>query len=153
AAATPLPVNADFQNGYADDPEDVAANVTACIATGVARLSIEDGTGKPSAPIYEREGAIESVRAARAAIHPGGSGVVLTARCEAYLLRHPDAARLVPDRIRAYAEAGADCLYAPGLPDLETVSAIVRLVAPRPVNVLVSGPVPGFTIPRLTELG
>src|SRR5262249_37937752 len=69
------------------------------------------------------------------------------------LVRHPDAARLVPDRLAAYSEAGADCLYAPGLPDLETVSAIVQLVAPRPVNVLVSGPVPGFTIPRLTELG
>jgi len=153
AAATPLPVNADFQNGYADDPEGVAANVTAAIATGVAGLSIEDGTGKPGAPIYERALAIERIRAARAAIDASGSGVVLTARCEAYLVRHPDAARLVPDRLAAYAGAGADCLYAPGLPDLETVSAIVRLVAPRPVNVLVSGPVPGFTIPRLTELG
>jgi len=153
AAATPLPVNADFQNGYADDPEGVAANVTACIATGVAGLSIEDGTGKSGAPIYERELAIERIRAARAAIDASGSGVVLTARCEAYLVRHPDAARLVPDRLAAYAGAGADCLYAPGLPDLETVSAIVRLVAPRPVNVLVSGPVPGFTVPRLTELG
>ncbi len=153
AAATSLPVNADFQNGYADDPEGVAANVMACIATGVAGLSIEDGTGKSGAPIYERELAIERVRAARAAIDASGSGVLLTARCEAYLVRHPDAARLVPDRIAAYAEAGADCLYAPGLPDLETVSAIVQLVAPKPVNVLVSGPVPGFTIPRLTELG
>jgi len=153
AAATPLPVNADFQNGYADDPEGVAANVTAAIATGVAGLSIEDGTGKPGAPIYERELAIERIRAARAAIDASGSGVVLTARCEAYLVSHPDAARLVPDRLAAYAGAGADCLYAPGLPDLETVAAIVRLVAPRPVNVLVSGPVPGLTIPRLTELG
>jgi len=153
AAATPLPVSADFQNGYADDPEGVAANVTACIATGVAGLSIEDGTGKSGTPIYERELAIERIRAARAAIDASGSGVVLTARCEAYLLRHPDAARLVPDRLAAYAEAGADCLYAPGLPDLDTVSAIVRLVAPRPVNVLVSGLVPGFTVPRLAELG
>jgi 2-methylisocitrate lyase-like PEP mutase family enzyme len=153
AAATPLPVNADFQNGYADDPEGVAANVTAAIATGVAGLSIEDGTGKSGAPIYERELAIERIRAARAAIDASGSGVILTARCEAYLVRHPDAASLVPDRLAAYAGAGADCLYAPGLPDLETVSAIVRLVAPRPVNVLVSGPVPGFTVPRLTELG
>ena len=153
AATTPLPVSADFQNGYADDPEGVAANVTACIATGVAGLSIEDGTGKSGTPIYERELAIERIRAARAAIDASGSGVVLTARCEAYLLRHPDAARLVPDRLAAYAEAGADCLYAPGLPDLDTVSAIVRLVAPRPVNVLVSGLVPGFTVPRLAELG
>jgi 2-methylisocitrate lyase-like PEP mutase family enzyme len=153
AAATTLPVNADFQNGYADDPESVAANVAACIATGVAGLSIEDGTGKPGAPIYERALAIERVRAARAAIDASGSGVVLTARCEAYLLRHPDSARLVPDRLAAYAEAGADCLYAPGLPDLDTVSAIVQLVAPKPVNVLVSGVIPGFTVPQLTELG
>jgi 2-methylisocitrate lyase-like PEP mutase family enzyme len=152
-AATPLPVNADFQNGYADDPDGVAANVAACIATGVAGLSIEDSTGKPGAPIYERELAIERIRAARAAIDASGSGVVLTARCEAYLVRHPDAARLVPDRLAAYAEAGADCLYAPALPDLETISSVVKLVAPRPVNVLVSSPVPGFTLARLTELG
>jgi 2-methylisocitrate lyase-like PEP mutase family enzyme len=153
AAATPLPVNADFQNGYADDPAGVAANVLACIATGVAGLSIEDSTGKSGAPIYERELAIERIRAARAAIDASGSGVVLTARCEAYLVRHPDAARLVPDRLAAYAAAGADCLYAPAVPDRETVSAIVRLVAPKPVNVLVASPVPGFSIPELAELG
>jgi 2-methylisocitrate lyase-like PEP mutase family enzyme len=152
-AATPLPVNADFQNGYADDPDGVAANVAACIATGVAGLSIEDSTGKADAPIYERELAIARIRAARAAIDVSGSGVLLTARCEAYLVKHPDAARLVPDRLAAYAGAGADCLYAPAVPDLETVSAIVRLVAPKPVNILVAAPVPGFTIPRLTELG
>jgi 2-methylisocitrate lyase-like PEP mutase family enzyme len=152
-AATPLPVNADFQNGYADDPDGVLANVTACIATGVAGLSIEDSTGKPGAPIYERELAIERIRAARAAIDASGSGVVLTARCEAYLVRHPDAARLVPDRLAAYAGAGADCLYAPAVPELETISAIVRLVAPRPVNVLVAAPVPGFTIPELAARG
>ena len=152
-AATPLPVNADFQNGYADDPDGVAANVTACIATGVAGLSIEDATGKPGAPIYERELAIERIRAARAAIDASGSGVLLTARCEAYLVRHPDAARLVPDRLAAYAGAGADCLYAPAVPEPETVSAIVRLVAPRPVNVLVGAPVPGFTVPELAERG
>jgi 2-methylisocitrate lyase-like PEP mutase family enzyme len=152
-AATPLPVNADFQNGYADEPDGVAANVAACIATGVAGLSIEDATGEAGAPIYERGLAIERIRAARAAIDASGSGVVLTARCEAYLVRHPDAARLVPDRLAAYAEAGADCLYAPALPDLETVARIVRLVAPRPVNVLVAAPLPGFTLPGLAELG
>ena len=153
AAATQLPVNADFQNGYADDPEGVAANVTACIATGVAGLSIEDNSGRPDAPIYGRELAIERIRAARAAIDASGSGVVLTARCEAYLVKHPDAARLVPDRLAAYAEAGADCLYAPAVPDLETISALVRLVAPRPVNVLVSSPAQGFSIPGLAAVG
>jgi methylisocitrate lyase len=146
-------VNADFQNGYADDPDGVARNVRACIATGVAGLSIEDNTGKADAPIYERELAIDRIRAARAAIDASGSGVVLTARCEAYLVRHPDAARVVSDRLAAYADAGADCLYAPGSPDLETVSTIVRLAAPRPVNVLVGSPLPGFTVPGLAELG
>lgn len=152
-AATPLPVNADFQNGYADDPDGVARNVRACIATGVAGLSIEDSTGKADAPIYERELAIDRIRAARAAIDASGSGVLLTARCEAYLVHHPDAARVVPDRLAAYADAGADCLYAPAIPDLETISAIVRLAAPRPVNVLVGSQLPGFTVPRLAELG
>jgi len=153
AAATQLPVNADFQNGYADDPEGVAANVTACIATGVAGLSIEDNSGRPDAPIYERELAIERIRAARRAIDASGSGVVLTARCEAYLVGHPDAARLVADRLAAYAGAGADCLFAPGLPDLEAISAIVRLVAPRPVNVLCSSPQQGLSIPGLAAAG
>jgi 2-methylisocitrate lyase-like PEP mutase family enzyme len=152
-AATPLPVNADFQNGYADAPAGVADHVTACVATGVAGLSIEDASGDPGAPIYERELAIERIRAARAAIDATGSGVVLTARCEAFLVQHPDAARLVPDRLAAYAEAGADCLYAPALPDPATVAAIVRLVAPRAVNVLVTGPKPGFSVPELAALG
>jgi len=151
--ATPLPVNADFQNGYADDPEGVATNVTACIATGVAGLSIEDSTGKPDAPIYERGLAIDRIRAARAAIDASGSGVVLTARCEAHLVRHPDAARLVPDRLAAYAAAGADCLYAPALPTVEAVTAAIRLVAPKPVNVLVAAPIPGFSVPELAALG
>jgi 2-methylisocitrate lyase-like PEP mutase family enzyme len=152
-AATPLPVNADFQNGYADAPEGVAASVTACIATGVAGLSIEDATSDAAAPIYERGLAIERIRAARAAIDASGSGVVLTARCEAYLVKHPDAARLVPDRLAAYAEAGADCLYAPALPDAAAVAAAVRSVAPKAVNVLVAGPQPGFSVPELARLG
>lgn len=152
-AATPLPVNADFQNGYADDPEGVAANVTACIATGVAGLSIEDSTGKAAAPIYERALAIDRIRAARAAIDASGSGVLLTARCEAHLVRHPDAARLVPDRLAAYAEAGADCLYAPALPSVEAIAATVRLVAPKPINALVWAPTPGFSVPELAALG
>lgn len=150
-AATPLPVNADFQNGYADDPDGVAANVERCIATGVAGLSIEDATGDAAAPIYEEALAIARIRAARAAIDRSGSGVLLTARCEAYLVKHPDAATLVPARLAAYAAAGADCLYAPALPDLEAITATVAQAAPRPVNVLVSSP--GYTVAQLAARG
>jgi methylisocitrate lyase len=150
--ATPLPVNADFQNGYAHEPDEVARNVSACIATGVAGLSIEDHPGT-SELIYDRALAVERVRAARAAIDRSGSGAILTARCEAYLIGHPDAAQLVPDRLAAYAEAGADCLYAPALPGLDAVQAVVELAAPRPVNVLVGGAVPGITVGKLAELG
>ncbi|HXU46698.1 MAG TPA: isocitrate lyase/phosphoenolpyruvate mutase family protein [Thermoanaerobaculia bacterium] len=151
--ATPLPVNADFQTGYADEPEGVAANVTACVATGVAGLSIEDATGNEAAPLYERALAVERIRAARAAIDAGGSGVVLTARCEAWLVRHPDAHRVALDRLAAFAEAGADCLYAPGVREPEQIAAIVREVAPRPVNVLVSAPAPGLSVAQLADLG
>src|SRR5687767_11263576 len=104
-AATPLPVNADFQSGYADEPEAVAANVTLCVATGAAGLSIEDGTGEPAAPLYERTLAIERIRAARAAIDATGTGVLLTARCEAFGIGGPDAKRIVLDRLVAFADA------------------------------------------------
>ena len=150
-AATSLPVNADFQNGYADDPESVARNVAACVATGVAGLSVEDATGDPAEPLYERELAVERVRAARAAI--GDRGVVLTARCEAWLVRAPEPARVAIDRLVAFAEAGADCLYAPGVRDAETIASIVAAVAPKPVNLLVSTPIPGLTMARIAELG
>lgn len=153
AAATPLPVNADFQNGYADDPGGVAENVARCIATGVAGLSIEDATGDGAAPLYERGLAIERIRAARAAVDASGVPVVLTARCEAWLVGDPDAFRVATDRLVAFAEAGADCLYAPGVQDAEQIAAIVRAVAPKPVNVLVSAPIPGLTFARLAELG
>jgi 2-methylisocitrate lyase-like PEP mutase family enzyme len=153
AAATPLPVNADFQSGYADDPEGVAENVALCIATGVAGLSIEDATGDSEAPLYERSLAIERVKAARAAIDASGVPVVLTARCEAWLVGHPDAARVALDRLIAFAEAGADCLYAPGVRDPEPIAAIVQAVAPKPVNVLMSAPHPSLTLSRLEDLG
>jgi 2-methylisocitrate lyase-like PEP mutase family enzyme len=152
AAATSLPVNADFQSGYADDLEGLAANVRACVATGVAGLSIEDATGEAARPLYGRDDAIARVKAARAAVDATGTGVVLTARCEAFLVRDPDAEKLVLDRLVAFAEAGADCLYAPGVRDEATISAIVRAVAPKPVNVLVSAP-GGLTVARLDELG
>jgi 2-methylisocitrate lyase-like PEP mutase family enzyme len=152
-AATPLPVNADFQSGYADEPEGVAANVKRCVATGVAGLSIEDGTGDPASPLYERVLAVERIRAARAAIDGAGSGVVLTARCEAFGVGQPDAARVVRDRLVAFAEAGADCLFAPSVRDPATIAAIVKAVAPKPVNVLVGAPGPGLTLAGLAELG
>lgn len=153
AEATPLPVNADFQAAYANEPEGVAANVALCVAAGAAGLSVEDSTGDGDAPLYERALAVERVRAARAAIDASGVPVVLTARCEAWLVGHPDPFRTAIDRLTAFAEAGADCLYAPGVRDPGEIGAIVRAVAPLPVNVLMSGPVEGLTLARLAELG
>jgi 2-methylisocitrate lyase-like PEP mutase family enzyme len=152
-AATPLPVNADFQAGYAGEPEGVAASVALCIATGVAGLSIEDATGDAASPLYDEEVAIDRVRAARAAIDISGVPVVLTARCEAWLVGHPDASRVTLRRLVAFAAAGADCLYAPGVKDLDEIAKIVKAVAPKPVNVLVSAPSGDLTLSRLTDLG
>jgi 2-methylisocitrate lyase-like PEP mutase family enzyme len=152
-SATPLPVNADFQSGYGETPEAVAANVTRCIQTGVAGLSIEDSTGDPASPLFERTSAIERVKAARKAIDDSGSGVVLTARCEACLVGLKDWERVVFDRLSAYVAAGADCLYAPGVKDRETIGRIVKELAPKPVNVLVSAPAPGLSFHALAELG
>jgi 2-methylisocitrate lyase-like PEP mutase family enzyme len=153
AAATPLPVNADFQAGYAGEPEGVAASVALCIATGVAGLSIEDATGDAASPLYDEEVAIDRVRAARAAIDISGVPVVLTGRCEAWLVGHPDASRVTLRRLVAFAAAGADCLYAPGVKDLDEIARIVKAVAPKPVNVLVSAPSGDLTLSRLTDLG
>src|SRR5207249_8058221 len=113
--ATTLPVNADFLGGYADEPEDVAANVRLCLATGVAGLSIEDNTGRTDTPLYEKKLAVERIRAARAAIDASTTGVVLSGRCEAWLVHDPDPLHTALERLVAYAEAGADCLYAPGV--------------------------------------
>ena len=153
AAATLLPVNADFQNGYADDPDDVAANVALCIGTGVAGLSIEDATGEQSSPLYDFALAVERVQAARAAIDASGIPVVLTARCEAWLVGAPDASRVAIERLVAFAEAGADCLYAPGVREPGEIAAIVKAVAPNPVNVLVSAPSAELAVSRLADLG
>jgi 2-methylisocitrate lyase-like PEP mutase family enzyme len=151
--ATPLPVNADFQNGYADEPEAVAESVTLCVATGVAGLSIEDNTGDASTPLYDDVLAVERIKAARRAIDQSGVPVVLTARCEAFLVGHPNPFEFSLKRLTQFAEAGADCLYAPGVSELEQISAIVKAVAPKAINVLVSRPNPNLTRARLAELG
>ena len=151
--ATALPVNADFLNGYADDPRGVAANVRRCVETGVAGLSVEDGTGDASAPLYPLGLATERVRAAREAIDGSGLPVVLTARCEAWLLPLEQRVPTAVERLTAYAEAGAECLYAPGVADEAGLAAIVRAVAPRPVNALVSRPTREHTRDSLAALG
>ena len=151
--ATSLPVNADFHGGYADEPEDVAANVQLCVETGVAGLSIEDSTGRSDYPLYEKKLAIERIRAARATIDTSKSDVVLTGRCEAWLVDHPDPLHTVLDRLTAYAEAGADCLYAPGVSDPKEIAQVVKAIAPKPVNVLVSGFNHQLTLSELADLG
>src|SRR5437588_6973453 len=135
--ATPLPVNADFQAGYADEADDVAANVKRCIATGVAGLSIEDNTGRTDVPLYETDLAVARIRAAREAIDVSGIPVVLTGRCEAWLVGEADPFHVAIERLVAYAAAGADCLYAPGVSEPEEIAGIVRAVAPTPGKVSV----------------
>jgi 2-methylisocitrate lyase-like PEP mutase family enzyme len=150
-AATDLPVNADFQSGYAHEPDGVATNVGLCIDTGVAGLSIEDATGEPG-QLYELPLAVERIKAARAAIDAKGARVLLTARAESYLVGRQDALKDAVRRLEAYAEAGADVLYAPGPRTREEFKAIVRAVAPKPVNALVGGNI-GLTVADLAELG
>src|SRR5207237_4971774 len=133
---TALPLNADFQSGYADEPEGVAENVRLCLATGVAGLSIEDSTGQADPPLYEKELAVARIRAARSAIDASETGVVLTGRCEAWLVGHPDPLHTTRERLTTYAQAGADCLYAPGVRNPDEIAQIVGTLAPKPVNVL-----------------
>jgi 2-methylisocitrate lyase-like PEP mutase family enzyme len=152
-AATPLPINADFQNGHADEPERVAENVALCVATGVAGLSVEDSTGDQSKPLYDLEIAIERIKAARRAIDQSGVPVVLTARCEAWLVGDSDPFATSMKRLTAYADAGAECLYAPGVTKPDEISAIVKAVSPKPVNVIVSRPDPNLTVSKLADLG
>ncbi len=153
AAATSLPVNADFQNGYADEPESVAESVAFCIATGIAGLSIEDSTGKSDQPLYDSDLAVERIKAAREAIDASGIPVVLTARCEAWLVVDSDPLRTSLERLVAFADAGADCLYAPGVSKSEEITAIVKAVSPKPINVLVSTHNCALTVSQLTNLG
>ncbi len=151
-SATELPVNADFQAGYAASSEGVAESVRLCIQAGVAGLSIEDSTGDADGPLYEVSHAVERLRAARAAIDSSCSGVLLTARAECFLVDHPDPLRESIRRLQAYAEAGADVLYAPGPTRREDIRAIVSAAGPKPVNVLISSST-GLRVSDLAELG
>ena len=151
-AATDLPVNADFESAYAHDPEGVAENVRLCVETGVAGLSVEDSTGDRQKPLYDLGHAVERIRAAREAIDATGSGVLLTGRAECYLVGPPDPLAESLRRLVAYAEAGADALYAPGPTKPEEIRAVVEAVAPKPVNVLMSAAT-GLTVADVAALG
>jgi 2-methylisocitrate lyase-like PEP mutase family enzyme len=134
--ATDLPVNADFESGFADEPEDVATNVMLALDTGVAGLSIEDRTGRA---LYERPVAVDRIKAAHEAIARSGHDIMLVGRSEGYLIGRTELAATI-DRLVAYADAGADCLYAPGITELSAIRTLVSAVAPKPVNVLLIGP-------------
>lgn len=144
-AAVDIPVNADFEDGFAHEPDKVGVNVARAVKTGVAGLSIEDFTGDNAKPLFDRALAVDRIKAARQAIDADNSGVFLTGRCEAFLRGQKDL-KLVIDRLTAYAEAGADCLYAPGIATAEEISAVVKAVAPRPVNLLVGAAGPSLKI-------
>jgi 2-methylisocitrate lyase-like PEP mutase family enzyme len=152
AGAVDVPVNADFASGYGATPQDVADNVTRCVATGVAGLSIEDATGEPSSPLYELPLAVERVRAAREAIDQSRTGVLLTARAECFLVGHPDPLRESVRRLQAFAEAGADVLFAPGPHDPTAIKALVDALRPKPINVLVVRDT-GLSVADLAALG
>jgi methylisocitrate lyase len=150
AAAVDVPINGDFEHGFAVEPEDVATNVAAAAATGIAGVSIEDSTGDPAHPLFEFALAVERVRAARRAIEAGGRDVLLTGRSEGFIAGRPDLTETIR-RLTAYAEAGAECLYAPGIRSASDIAAVVRAVAPKPVNVLVGGSF--TTVAELAALG
>src|SRR5882757_3843214 len=149
-AAVDLPVNADFEGGFAHEPEKVGANVARAVKTGVAGLSIEDSTGDAAKPLYDRALAIARIKSARAAIDADHSGVLLTGRCEGFLVGQPDL-DMVIDRLKAYSDAGADCLYAPGIKTREQIAAVVKAVHPKPVNLLIGAS--GLSIAEAGDLG
>jgi 2-methylisocitrate lyase-like PEP mutase family enzyme len=148
--AVDLPVNADFEGGFAHKPEKVAANVARAVKTGIAGLSIEDSTGDAANPLYERAFAIERIKAARAAIDADRSGVLLVGRCEGFLVGQADLGMVI-DRLNAYSQAGADCLYAPGIKTKEQISAVVKAVHPKPVNLLIGAS--GLSVAEAGDLG
>lgn len=145
-----IPVNADFESGFATAPEAVGANVAAAASTGIAGLSIEDSTGDVSSPLFDFSLAVERIQAARGAIDDSGTGILLTARSEGFRFGRPDLSETIR-RLTAFAEAGADCLYAPGLRTLADIRALVTAVAPKPVNVLVGSDF--ATVAELTAAG
>jgi 2-methylisocitrate lyase-like PEP mutase family enzyme len=149
--ASDLPVNADFESGYADDPEGIAENVRLCVETGVAGLSIEDSTGDPKRPLYEFDLAVGRIRAARRAIDRAGDDVLLVGRSEGFIAGAPDLDETIR-RLKAYSAAGADCLYAPGIRTRDQIAAVVDAVAPKPVNLLIGSPI-GLTVKDAAGLG
>jgi 2-methylisocitrate lyase-like PEP mutase family enzyme len=150
--ATTVPLNADFQSGYGADPEGVAESVRRCVETGVAGLSIEDSTDDPAHPLFDLDVAVARLAAARRAVDASGTGVLLTARAECFLVGHADPLRESLRRLEAYAAAGADVLFAPGLPDRAAIEAVVRAVAPKPGNVLISRNI-GLSVEDLGAIG
>ena len=151
AAATDVPLNADFEDGLADDLESLADNVTRCVATGVAGLSIEDSPNSGATPLYPLDVAVARVKAARAAVDRAGGDVVFTARAEGFIRGVPDLDDVIR-RLRAFREAGADCFYAPGIKTREQIEAVVKAVSPKPVNFLNGGAF-GFTVDDLAGMG
>jgi 2-methylisocitrate lyase-like PEP mutase family enzyme len=149
--AIDIPVNADFEGGYAHDPDGVAANVTLAVATGVAGLSIEDSTGDKEKPLYDLDTAVARIKAARKAIDKAGGDVVFTGRAECFLVGRTDIEEVVT-RLMAYADAGADCLYAPALRTREHIEKVVKAVAPKPVNLLMPGNL-GFSVAEIEAMG
>ena len=150
ASAVDVPVNGDFESGFAAEPADVATNVAAAVATGIAGVSIEDSTGSPAEPLFDFVLAVERIRAARQAIDGTGAGVLLTARSEGFIVGRPDLKETLR-RLTAFADAGADCLYAPGIRTSDEIRAAVSAVAPKPVNVLVGSDF--TTVEQLAGLG
>ncbi len=148
--AVDVPVNADFEGGFAVDPQQVNVNVKLAAGTGIAGLSIEDSTGDEAHPLHDFDLAVERVRAARQAIDEGGSGIVLTGRSEGFVVGRPDIDETIR-RLRAYSEAGADCLYAPRIDQVDQVAAIVAAAAPKPVNLLINSPF--MTVAQAAALG
>jgi 2-methylisocitrate lyase-like PEP mutase family enzyme len=149
--AVDVPLNADFENGFAHAPGDVAENVKLALETGLAGLSIEDSTGDKRTPLYHLDDAVARIKAARAAIDKSGADVVLVGRAECFLVGRAEIEEVIR-RLQAYSDAGADCLYAPGIRMREHISAVVEAVAPKPVNLLIGGPM-GLTMSDAAALG